>query len=122
MVRIKKARQILKSFADDTRIRIINLLDKEPLNVTELCSIIGAAQSNISKHLARLRLTGVVTDKRRGFNVYYKLTRPENEKHQNLVNLIVKGLAGVEITRHDLEVLKRIKKERKNNKGESPGH
>lgn len=113
-MRIKKARQILKCFADDTRIRIINLLDKEPLNVTELCKIMGVAQSNVSKHLARLRLTGVVSDKREGFNVYYSLTQPENRNHRNLVNHIVRGISTVEITRHDMDRLSQIKKDRRN--------
>ena len=112
-MRIKKARQILKCFADDTRIRIINLLDKEPLNVTELCEILEGAQSNVSKHLARLRLAGVVSDKRRGFNVYYTLTQPESKDHRDLVNFIVQGLANIEITKHDIVKLSSVKKNRK---------
>ena len=112
-MKVKKARQILKSFADDTRIRIVNLLDKEPLNVTELCEIIGATQSNLSKHLARLRLTGVVSDKRKRFNVYYRLTQPENRDHRNLANYIIKGLSTLEITKHDTNKLRAIKRDRK---------
>jgi len=112
-MRIRKARQILKCFADDTRIRIVNLLDQEPLNVTELCAILRAPQSNVSKHLARLRLTGVVSDTRKGFNVYYKLTRPENKNHRDLVNYIVRGLSKVEITREDIDKLVKVKKGRK---------
>ena len=112
-MRIKKARQILKSFADDNRIRIISLLNKEPLNVKELCDIIGANQSNVSKHLARLRLTGVVSDRREGFNVYYRLTRSENRNRRDFLNNIVQTLSRIEITRHDLDKLKKIKETRK---------
>ena len=112
-MRIRKARQILKSFADDTRIRIISLLNKESLNVTELCEVIGKTQSNISKHLSRLRLTGVVTDERDGFNVYYRLTQPENKKHKVFINNIIKNLSDIEITKHDLDKLKQIKHNRK---------
>ncbi len=39
-MRIKKSRQILKSFADDTRLRIINLLHKQELTVSELNKIL----------------------------------------------------------------------------------
>ena len=112
-MRIKKARQIIKCFTDDTRIRIVNLLEKEPLNVTELCKIIGASQSSVSKHLARLRLTGVVSDKRKGFNVYYALNESENLDHGKLVSCMIEGLSAVEIKKHDLDKLTRIKKERK---------
>ena len=112
-MRIKKARQILKSFADDNRIRIISLLNKESLNVKELCNIIGANQSNTSKHLARLRLTGVVSDRREGFNVYYRLTCSENRNRRDFLNSIVQTLSRIEITRHDLDKLKKIKETRK---------
>ena len=120
-MRIKKARQIIKCFTDDTRIRIVNLLEKEPLNVTELCEIIGASQSSVSKHLARLRLTGVVSDKRKGFNVYYTLTNPENLNHGKLIRCIIEGLSAVEIKGHDLNKLRQIKKERKKSNIEKKG-
>ncbi|MBN1871621.1 MAG: winged helix-turn-helix transcriptional regulator [Candidatus Omnitrophica bacterium] len=107
-MRIRKARQVVKSFADETRIRIISLLDKEPLNVTELCKIIGATQSSISKHLACLRLTGVVADKRKGLNVYYRLVESGNPDQRKLVNNIVKGLAAVEVTKSDETKLAKI--------------
>ena len=109
-MRIKKARQILKSFADDTRLRIINLLNNQELNVTELCKILHSTQSNISKHLTRLRLTGVVGDRRKGVNVYYYLTKPVDRAHQGLLNAITFGLAELETFKQDLEKLKNFKK------------
>lgn len=109
-MRIKKARQILKSFADDTRLRIINLLNKQRLNVTELCEILRVSQSNLSKHLARLRLTGVVSDQREGLNVYYSLRIPENKAHKELIDAITEGLSELEAFKRDLEKLKELKK------------
>ena len=109
-MRIKKARQMLKSFADDTRLRIINLLSKQRLNVTELCEVLGASQSNLSKHLARLRLTGVVSDQREGLNVYYSLRIPDNKAHKELIDAITEGLSELEAFKKDLEKLKELKK------------
>jgi len=109
-MRIKRARQILKSMADDTRLRIINLLGKQELNVTELCEILGASQSNISKHLARLRLTGVAGDRREGLNVYYRLRKPENRSHKELVNAVTGGLSELETFKKDLQKHDEIKK------------
>ena len=109
-MRIKKARQILKSFADDTRLRIINLLNRQELNVMELCEILGSSQSNLSKHLARLRLTGVVNDRREGLNVYYYLCKPENRAHRELINAITVGLSELEIFKKDIEKLNELKK------------
>ncbi|MFH1310478.1 MAG: metalloregulator ArsR/SmtB family transcription factor [Candidatus Omnitrophota bacterium] len=104
MMKIKRARQILKSFADDTRLRIINLLKyKKEMNVTELCEILEKNQSNISKHLSRLRLTGIVADKRKGNNVHYCLAKPTNKAHKELLNSITKGLKDLEIFKEDLK-------------------
>ena len=90
---IKKARQILKSFADDTRLRVINLLNNQRLSVSELCEILDKNQSNLSKHLSRLRLTGIVGDKRQGLNVYYCLIKPGEKTHKELLDSITVGLA-----------------------------
>lgn len=109
-MRVKKARQILKSLADDTRLRIINLLNKQGLNVTQLCEILQSNQSNLSKHLARLRLTGVVGDKREGLNVYYHLIKPKEKTHKELLNAITIGLAESETFKQDSEKLKEVKK------------
>ena len=112
-MRIKKARQILKSFADDTRLRVINLLNDQELNVTELCEILNKNQSNLSKHLSRLRLTGVVGDKRDGLNVYYYLIKPKEKAYQELLDSITVGLKELEAFKQDLEKLKKLKKSAK---------
>jgi ArsR family transcriptional regulator len=109
---IKEARQILKSFADDTRLRIINLLSKKELSVAELCEILSKNQSNLSKHLARLRLTGIVGDRRERFNVHYCLLKPKEKAHKELLNAITIGLAELETFKQDSERLKELKKER----------
>ncbi|MBU0478775.1 metalloregulator ArsR/SmtB family transcription factor [bacterium] len=113
-MRIKKADQILKSFADETRLRVINLLSKHELNVTELCEVLQSNQSNLSKHLTRLRLTGVVCDRKDGLNVYYQLIKPEGKAYKELLRIVTVGLDGLETFKQDLDRLKEIRKIRKN--------
>ena len=115
-MQIKKVRQILKSLADDTRLRLINLLTRQPLNVAELCLILQKRQSNISKHLSKLRLTGIVTDKRDGMNVYYHITKPKERAHDELLNAITDGLSELEIFKADLKKLITLKHKNKLNK------
>ncbi|MBL7198280.1 MAG: metalloregulator ArsR/SmtB family transcription factor [Candidatus Omnitrophica bacterium] len=105
-MRLKKARQILKSLADDTRLRIINLLNRKELTVTDICKVLNKSQSNVSKHLARLRLTGIVGDKRKGLNVHYYLIEPKEKAHKKLLSAITVGLAEMETFKQDLERLK----------------
>lgn len=112
-MRLKKTRQILKSLADDTRLRIINLLHQEELNVSQLRKILGSTQSNLSKHLTRLRLTGMVSDKREGANVYYYLTKSENKMQRELIYNIIKILSGLETFKKDLRELRKLKSDKK---------
>lgn len=109
-MRIRKVRQILKAFSDDNRIRIINLLNSEDLSVTELCRVLNRNQSNISKHLTRLRLTGIAGDRREGINIYYYLIRPKEGTQKKLISAITAGLADLEIFKGDLKRLREIRK------------
>lgn len=109
-MRLKKARQILKGLADDTRLRIVNLLSRQELNVSQLHGILGCTQPTLSKHLARLRLTGIVSDRRQGLNVYYYLHKPEHKGHRQLVMAIMKGFSEVETFKRDIECANELKK------------
>lgn len=62
-----------KAAADSTRLRILRLLAEESLNVGEVTSILGMAQSSVSKHLAALRRAKLVDERREGGFVYYAL-------------------------------------------------
>ena len=63
----------LKLLGDDTRLRILRLLAREPLNVSEVTSILGLAQSGISRHLSLLRKAGLVEEQREGVWTYYRI-------------------------------------------------
>src|SRR5678816_1159272 len=65
--------KLLRLLADETRLRLLLLLQKEELSVLELQEILGMGQSRISGHLAQLREAGLVQDRRAGKNIYYAL-------------------------------------------------
>ena len=46
-MRLKEARQIFKAFSDDTRLRIVNLLNAQDLAVKEIFQILNRNQSNL---------------------------------------------------------------------------
>ena len=58
---------------DATRLRLLALLDREELTVAELAQVTRLAQPRVSTHLARLREAGLVTDRREGVSVYYRI-------------------------------------------------
>ncbi|MGB3241349.1 MAG: metalloregulator ArsR/SmtB family transcription factor [Candidatus Omnitrophota bacterium] len=100
---LKQVRQILKALSDDTRLRIVNLLSKNQLTVNELCEILEKKQSNVSKHLSRLRLTRIVADKRIGNNVYYSLAKPAEQTRKILLALVSKSLSGLAASKKDIK-------------------
>lgn len=67
---------ILKSLrlvADPTRIRILSLLAQQDLSVAEMQEVLAMGQSRISSHLAQLKQTLLIEDRRSGKNVIYTL-------------------------------------------------
>ncbi|MBI6617748.1 MULTISPECIES: metalloregulator ArsR/SmtB family transcription factor [Pseudomonas] len=65
---------IFKALADDTRTRIALLVTHEgELCVCELTAALGLGQPKISRHLAQLRHAGLLSDRRQGQWVYYRL-------------------------------------------------
>lgn len=70
--------KVFKTLADPTRVRILRLLEQEELIVGELMEILSMAQSRVSRHLAILREAGLLSDRREGTFVAYRLVLPED--------------------------------------------
>ena len=69
-----KPTQLFSALAHETRLRCLMLLvQHEELCVCELTYGIGAAQPHISRHLAQLRELGLVSDRREGLWIHYRI-------------------------------------------------
>lgn len=64
---------LFRLLGDDARLRILRLLDAERLNVTELTSILGIAQSGVSRHLGLLKEAGLVEERRDAGFTFFRL-------------------------------------------------
>ena len=63
-----------KCLADETRLSIVLLVSAhQELCVCDLTEKLGLSQPKISRHLALLRASGVLADRRQGQWVYYRL-------------------------------------------------
>ncbi len=69
--------EICKVFTSPTRLEIISLLRDGEKTVNELAEQVGVLQANISQHLTVLRQNNVVTTRKDGANVYYKIANPK---------------------------------------------
>lgn len=65
---------IFKALADETRLRILNLLRQREICVCEIVDVLGLNQSKVSRHLATLKHAGLVSCRRDGPWIYYALT------------------------------------------------
>ncbi|HYN10726.1 MAG TPA: metalloregulator ArsR/SmtB family transcription factor [Vicinamibacterales bacterium] len=70
---MREASALLRLLGDDTRLRVLRLLLRESLNVSELTSILGLAQSGVSRHLGLLREAGLVVEDRTGTFAWYRV-------------------------------------------------
>jgi len=68
-----KAASLFRLLGDEARLRILRLLDSERLNVTELTSILGIAQSGVSRHLGLLKDAGLVEERRDAGFTFFRL-------------------------------------------------
>lgn len=70
---IGRVAQRLRAVADENRIRILLRLKAGPCNVTALATELSLPQASVSKHLAVLRLEGLVEVTRRGNQAIYRV-------------------------------------------------
>ena len=70
---MKKASALYRLLGDDARLRLLRMLSRERLNVTELTGVLGLAQSGVSRHLGLLKEAGLVAEERDGGFSYYRL-------------------------------------------------
>lgn len=70
---IGSAAALFRLLGDDARLRLLRLVDAEQLNVSELTSILGIAQSGVSRHLGLLKDAGLVEERREGGFTFFRL-------------------------------------------------
>ena len=67
--------QLFKNLADETRLGIVLLLKaRGELCVCDLCTALAQSQPKISRHLAMLRESGLLLDRKQGKWVHYRLS------------------------------------------------
>jgi len=69
--------EICKTLTNPKRIEILNTLRNEEKTVTELVNALGASKANVSQHLAVMRHKGILTTRRDGVNIYYRVENPK---------------------------------------------
>src|SRR5881296_3989676 len=69
---------LFRALADHTRLRLLNLMGDDEVCVCFLVEALGVTQPKISRHLAYLRRAGIVTARREGKWMHYRIERPSH--------------------------------------------
>jgi len=70
-----------RAISDRNRIRILKMLEPGELCVCQITAILGLAPASASKHLSLLRMAGLLTHRKEGRWVYYRLSAHPNNPY-----------------------------------------
>jgi arsenate reductase/ArsR family transcriptional regulator len=82
---------VMKAVGDPTRTRILKLLEGGGLCVCQVQAVLGLAPSTVSKHLAILKVAGLVADRRDAKWIEYSLTDGSRNPHARPVLGLLRG-------------------------------
>jgi ArsR family transcriptional regulator, arsenate/arsenite/antimonite-responsive transcriptional repressor len=77
-----------KALGDSNRLRIMNLLLYRELCVCDIQALLDVPQPNVSRHLAYLKHSGLVLDRREGLRIYYRLNDEKDALRPAVFNLL----------------------------------
>ncbi|MBS7247920.1 MAG: metalloregulator ArsR/SmtB family transcription factor [Candidatus Jordarchaeales archaeon] len=89
---MKKNVELLKALADETRLRILKLVEEGEKCQCEIIPFIGKSQSTISQHLQTLVSSGILEYRREGQRSFYKLKDDRIKKILELTSRISRDM------------------------------
>lgn len=73
---IQAASEGLKGIANEIRLTVLCHLLEGPMTVSELLEVTGAEQTNLSKHLSKMRALGLLESRKQGIFIQYRIANP----------------------------------------------
>jgi len=88
--------RIVKALAHPARLMMVDELARGERCVCELTRLVGADISTVSRHLALLREAGLLSDEKRGQQVFYRLRAPCVLRFFGCIEAVVRQAARAE--------------------------
>ena len=108
--------ELFKALADETRLRILNLLYERELCVCDVMAVLDITQSKASRHLIALKRVGLLSDRREAQWIHYSLL-PDRESRL-IKDIILNRLRKAERCIEDLKLLEKWLKEKERRCGQ----
>lgn len=96
---------LFRALADRTRLRLLNLMADKEICVCYFVDILGMSQPKISRHLAYLRRAGIVSARRQGRWMHYRLVTPRDGVAATVLTQTLGHLRQMPEMQHDLAKL-----------------
>lgn len=93
--------ETFKALADRTRLRLLALLGNNEVCVCHLHDSLGVPQPTVSRHLAYLRRTGLVSARRDGVWMHYRVSPALTPEIRQVLDAAVRALTSVTTTAKD---------------------
>lgn len=108
-MKLKDSQKVFTALADETRLRILNLLSEGELCVCDLMNILKEPQSKISRHLAYLRRSGLVRGRKEGLWMHYRISKPTAKLYGMLLKAVCCCRSEFDKLGKDLKILNKNK-------------
>jgi ArsR family transcriptional regulator len=102
---------LFRAFADETRLRLLNLLLDGETCVCHLCDVLKKPQPTVSRHLAYLRRAELVSVRQDGRWKHYAVIRKPSALHRTLLTCVRDCLRQVGVLQDDLARLGEIRRQ-----------
>ncbi len=96
--KIEVQAEYFKALSHSTRIKIVQYLQEGERCVCEIVPYLKEEQSNVSRHLAALKRTGILSSRKEGVSVYYEVQDKNVYKILDFALYSVKKTAKEKIT------------------------
>ncbi|WP_406789226.1 ArsR/SmtB family transcription factor [Clostridium neuense] len=101
--------QVMKALSDETRMRILNLLQNGEMCVCEIETVLNISQSNASRHLTKLTTAKIVDYYKVNKYVYYKMDQETIKEFPFINEILISHAVKLEQCKKDLQRLKKYR-------------
>lgn len=103
--------EIMKGLSEESRLRLFYLLSQGEFCVCEIEVLLGMTQTNVSRHLSKLRHSGLIQSQKDAQWVHYKISDAFKTTHGDFADSLLKHLeveAAILLDRKRLENYRRF--------------
>ena len=103
---MKEITEIFKLLSDESRLRILMLLQKRELCVCQIMGVLNMSQPLVSRNLSLLAKSGFLAGRREGKLMFYRIKRNLTKKNLTILSVLKELLKDDRVLQRDIRSLK----------------